>query len=49
MFRAIGLILLLWYLSGQFQDSFVALDKAATASFNTIEAAATLSQQHMNP
>lgn len=45
MFRAIGFLIVLWGLSQYFAQSFVALDKAATASFETIEAAANASQQ----
>jgi hypothetical protein len=40
MFRAIGIVIVLWALSGFFQSSFQALDSAATAVFNTIEVAA---------
>lgn len=44
MFRAIGLILLIWFLSGLFSGSFQALDSAATETFRALEAAAVNTQ-----
>jgi len=46
MFRAIGLILVLWYISHLFTQSFAALDTAGKATFEAIEAAAIASKQN---
>lgn len=40
MFRALGVILIVWYLSTLFTASFISLDRAATATFDAVEAAA---------
>lgn len=45
MFRAIGVVIILWYLSHQFTQSFVAFDHAGKAVFEAVEAAAVASQQ----
>lgn len=45
MFRAIGVLLILWYLSSLFSQSFLALDSALTASFQAVESAAVQSQK----
>lgn len=47
MFRAIGFILIVWFLSNAFSSSFEAFDRAATATFNTIETAAEVSEGHL--
>lgn len=47
MFRAVGIILVLWYLSHQFTASFAALDEALTASLKTIEVAAETSRTQL--
>ncbi len=47
MFRAIGVILILWYLSHLFTQSFSALDGAMTATFETLEAAAIASREEI--
>lgn len=47
MFRAIGVVLVIWFLSTQFSDSFAALDDALTATFETLEASAVHSQQRL--
>ncbi len=47
MFRAIGIVLIIWFLSTQFSSTFSALDNAATATLNTVETAAILSQENM--
>ena len=44
MFKAFGVVVILWYLSHLFSASFVALDAAATATFNTVETAAEVSE-----
>jgi len=44
MFKAIGLVLLIWYLSTVFSSSFSAFDGSMTATFNTVESAAIVSQ-----
>ncbi len=46
MFRAIGVVIVLWYVSHLFTQSFFAIDRAATATFGTIEAAAIYSRKH---
>lgn len=47
MRRAIGFIIILWGLSHFFYQAFTALERAATASFNTVEVAATVTQQKL--
>lgn len=44
MFRAIGVVILLMYLSSQFSQSFHALDRALTASLHALEAAVVVSE-----
>jgi hypothetical protein len=44
MFRAFGLVIVLWYLSTLFQSSFIAFDNAATATFNAVEEAARVTE-----
>lgn len=44
MLRAIGLIIVLWYTSILFSESFSALDAAGKATFEAIEAAAEASK-----
>ena len=45
MFRAIGMVIVLWYLSSLFTHTFVAADAALSASFRTLEAAAVAGQK----
>lgn len=45
MFRAIGVIMVLWYLSHLFGNSFQSLDKALTATFETLEATLVASRE----
>lgn len=45
MFRAIGLIMLLWFLSNLFMQSFRSADDAISATFNALEAAAVMSEE----
>jgi len=45
MFRAIGIVIVLWYVSQLFTQSFVAADRAAKATFEALEAAAVASRQ----
>lgn len=47
MFRAIGILIVLWGLSNFFSSAFDALDDAARESFKTIEAAAIVSQTQL--
>lgn len=47
MFRAVGVVIVLWYLSHQFTSSFAALDKALTATLETVEVAAETSREHL--
>jgi hypothetical protein len=44
MFRAIGVVIVLWYLSSIFSQTFHALDEALTASLSALEAAAIASK-----
>lgn len=44
MFRAIGIVIILWYVSQFFSESIAAADKAGRATFNALEAAALASQ-----
>lgn len=46
MLRAVGVILILWYLSIQFTQSLHALDNASTAVFKMIETAAKTTGTH---
>lgn len=45
MFRAIGVVIILWFVSRLFAQSFSALDGAMTATFETLEAAAIASRE----
>jgi hypothetical protein len=47
MFRAIGFLIILWGLSLYFGSTIKAFDRAATATFNTVEVAALVSQSQM--
>ncbi|HEX4799299.1 MAG TPA: hypothetical protein VFV22_02050 [Candidatus Paceibacterota bacterium] len=40
MFKSIGMILVIWYLSSLFSASFDAADRAISATFNALEATA---------
>lgn len=44
MFRAIGFLIILWGVSLYFGSSIRAFDRAVTATFNTIESTAILTQ-----
>lgn len=44
MFRAIGFVIILYFVSILLSDSFHAFDGAATATFQAIEAAAVVSK-----
>ena len=44
MFRAIGVVIVLWYLSSQFSQTFLAFVRAATATLGALEAAAIASK-----
>ncbi len=48
MLRAVGVILILWYLSHSFNQSFLALDRALKAVFETLEASAIASQKNFD-
>lgn len=45
MFKSIGVVIVLWYLSTLFTQTFSAMDTAFTATFNTLEVAAVASQK----
>lgn len=47
MFKAIGFLIVLWSLSLYFGSTIRAFDRAATATFNTVEMAALVSQSQM--
>ncbi len=47
MFRALGVVIILWYVSRLFAQSFSALDGAMTATFETLEATAIASREHI--
>jgi len=47
MFRAIGLVLIIWYLSTLFSQSFNSADSAISESFKALEAAAVMSQKEL--
>jgi len=46
MFRAIGFVLIVWFLSTQFSSSFQAFDRATTATFGAVESAAIQTQEN---
>lgn len=46
MFRALGIVIILWYVSHLFTQSFVALDYAGKATFQALEAAAVASREN---
>ncbi len=46
MFRALGVVIILWYISHLFTQSFVALDYAGEATFQTLEAVVIASRQN---
>ncbi len=48
MFRAIGILIVLWGLSNFFSSAFMALDDAARESFKFVETAAVVSQAQMS-
>lgn len=47
MFKAIGVVIILWYLSHLFTESFASLDSAMGESFETLEVAAVISREHL--
>jgi len=47
MFKAFGVVIILWYLSTLFAQSFSAADSAISASFKTLEATAIVSQEKL--
>ncbi len=47
MFRAIGILIVLWGLSHFFNNAFTALDGAAAETFRALEAAAVVSQTQL--
>lgn len=47
MFRAIGFVIMLWYVSHLFSQSFAALDSAGKEAFKTLEAAAIVSREQL--
>ena len=44
MFRAIGVVIVLWYLSSLFSQSFTSADSAFSATFHALESAAVASE-----
>jgi hypothetical protein len=40
MFKAIGFVIMVWYLSTLFSQSFASADRAISATFNALEATA---------
>lgn len=47
MFRAIGFVIVLWYISQLFSQSISALDNAGKATFEALEAAAIVSRHSL--
>ncbi len=47
MFRAIGVVIVLWYASHLFAHAFTSLDSALSATFGTLEAAAVASRERI--
>ncbi len=43
VYRALGLIIMLWALNNYFANTFIALDNAASAALSTVEIAADTS------
>lgn len=46
MFRAIGVVIILWYLSSLFTHTFRSADSAFSATFKALEAAAKKSEHN---
>jgi len=47
MFRAIGFVIVLYAVSIMLSDAFDGFEKAAVATFNTVETAAIVSEQQI--
>ena len=47
MFRSLGTILIIWYLSTLFTGSFKALDSAVSATLSTLEVVANVSKAEL--
>lgn len=47
MFRAIGVVIVLWYMATLFSGTFKAADEAGVATFHTIESAARASEARL--
>ncbi len=47
MFQAIGVVIIIWYLSHLFTQSFVAFDHTGKAVFEAVEAAAIASRDKL--
>ena len=47
MFQAIGTVIIIWYLSHLFTESFSAFDYAGKAVFEAVETAAIVSQDKL--
>jgi len=45
MFKAIGVVIILWYISSLFSQTFSSMDSAFSATFHTIEVAAVASEK----
>lgn len=47
MFRAIGVVIVLWYLTSLFSNTLHALDRAAVATLGAVEESANVSKEHI--
>lgn len=47
MFRSIGVVIVLWYVSSLFSQTFNAMDDALASSFHTLEAVAIHSERQL--
>jgi hypothetical protein len=47
MFKAIGVVIILWYVSHLFTQTFSSADSAFSESFETLEVAAVASRKHI--
>jgi hypothetical protein len=48
MLRAVGFVIVLWYVSHLFSGTFAAIDKAGVATFETLELTARVTQTELS-
>lgn len=45
MFKAFGVVIIFWYMSSLFTQTFLSMDRALSATFHTLEVAAVASEK----